>query len=90
MNKTEVVEILSKKTKLPKNKCDLLLNEFKSLILDVCSKGDEVNIRNFGKFCMQEKKERKFLNPQTKRFYVCKAKKLINFKGYKNFKYALN
>ena len=90
MNKTELVTMMSKKTQLPKTKCELFLNEFKQVILDVCSKGDDVNLRNFGKFSMQEKRARRFLNPQTKKYYICKAKKMINFKGYRNFKYAVN
>lgn len=90
MNKTELVTMMSKKTQLPKTKCELFLNEFKQVILEVCSKGDDVNLRNFGKFSMQEKRERRFLNPQTKKYYICKAKKMINFKGYRNFKYAVN
>ncbi len=90
MNKTELIELMAKKTKMPKSKCDLFLNEFKALILEVCSKGEQINLRNFGRFSMQEKGARRFLNPQTKRYYICKAKKLIAFKGYKNFKYAVN
>lgn len=90
MNKSELVTVMSKKTQIPKTKCELFLNEFKQIILEVCSKGDDVNLRNFGKFSMQEKRARKFLNPQTKKYYICKAKKMINFKSYKNFKYAVN
>lgn len=90
MNKTELVTMMSKKTQIPKTKCELFLNEFKQVILEVCSKGEDVNLRNFGKFSMQEKRARKFLNPQTKKYYICKAKKMINFKGYRNFKYAVS
>ncbi len=90
MNKTELINLMSKKTNLPKTKCDLFLNEFKSLILEVCSKGDEISLRNFGRFSMQEKKARKFLNPQTKRYYICKPKRVISFKCFDNFKYAVN
>lgn len=90
MNKTELINLLSKKTDLPKNKCNLFLSQFKEIILEVCSKGDEVNVRNFGKFVLQERKPRKFLNPQTKRYYICQSKKMINFKAFDNFKYALN
>ena len=90
MNKTELVTMMSKKTQLPKTKCELFLNEFKQVILEVCSKGDDVNLRNFGKFSMQEKRARRFLNPQTKKYYICQANKMINFKGYRNFKYAVN
>ena len=90
MNKSELVDLLSSRTKMTKRNCDNFLNELKLAILEVCSKGGNVNIRNFGKFSLQERKARKFLNPQTKRYYVCKAKKLVNFKGYDNFKYAVN
>ncbi len=90
MNKAEFVELMAKKTDLPKSKCNLFLNEFKALILEVCSKGEQINLRNFGKFSMQEKAARKFLNPQTKRYYICAPKKVIDFKGYRNFKNAIN
>ncbi len=90
MNKTELVTMMSKKTQIPKTKCELFLNEFKQVILEVCSKGEDVNLRNFGKFSMQEKRARRFLNPQTKKYYICKAKKMINFKVYRNFKYAVS
>jgi len=90
MNKTEFIAQISKKTQIPKSKCDLFLNEFRALILEACSKGDSINIRNFGKFSLEEKASRKFLNPQTMRYYVCKPKKIISFKGFKNFKYAVN
>ena len=89
MNKTEFIELLSKRTALPKSKCDLFLNQFKSTILEVCCKGDNVNLRSFGRFSLQEKKERRFLNPQTKRFYVCPPKKVVTFKSCKAFANAI-
>lgn len=90
MNKTEFVEVLAKRTKMSKSKCTNLLDEMRLAILDICSKGEEVSIRNFGKFSLQEKKSRKFLNPQTKRYYFCKPKKVVSFKGFDNFKYGVN
>ncbi len=90
MNKTEFVRLLSSRTNMPKKSCDNFLNELKLAILEVCSKGGNVNIRSFGKFSLQERKSRKFLNPQTKRYYICKPKKLVNFKSYDNFKYAIS
>ena len=88
MNKQEMMATLAKKTNLSKEKCEKVIDEFKKVILEVCGKGEEVNIRNFGRFKLQETKERKFTNPQTKRYYVSKPKKMIAFKSYKNFKYA--
>lgn len=82
MNKAEFVTLLSKKTNLSKSKCDLFLNQFKASILEVCGKGDQVTLRDFGRFSLVERKPRKFLNPQTKRYYICAPKKLIAFKSY--------
>ncbi len=90
MNKSEFVEVLAKRTNLSKSKCSLVIEEMRSAILEVCSKGEEVCIRNFGKFSLQEKGERKFLNPQTKRYYFCKPKKVVSFKSFDNFKYAIS
>ena len=90
MNKSEFIEILSKRTNLSKSKCSLVIDQMRSAILEVCSKGEEVSIRNFGKFSLQEKRERKFLNPQTKRYYFCKPKKVVSFKTFDNFKYAIS
>lgn len=90
MNKSEFVEILAKRTNLSKSKCSLVIEEMRSAILEVCSKGEQVSIRNFGKFSLQEKGERKFLNPQTKRYYFCKPKKVVSFKSFDNFKYAIS
>ena len=88
MNKQEMIAELSKKADVSKVKCEKVIDEFKNLILEVCKKGEEINLRNFGRFKMQETKERKFINPQTKRYYISPPKKIISFKGYKNFKYA--
>ena len=43
MNKSELVNILSDRTGFAKSKCDRLLNEFKNLIFEVCSKGEQIN-----------------------------------------------
>lgn len=90
MNKSQFVEILAKRTNLSKSKCNQFIDEFKATILEVCSKGEVVKLRNFGKFSLQEKKMRKFINPQTKRYYFCKPKKIVSFKSFDNFKYAVN
>lgn len=85
MNKQELVRVLSNKTKIPKSKCDLLLSTFKDTIMEVCSKGGEIVLRDFGKFTMKERKARKYLNPQTKRYYIASPKRLITFKGFSSF-----
>lgn len=85
MNKQELTAILAKRTNLSKQKCDLFLNTFKEVVCEVCNKGGEVVLRDFGKFSLKEKKARKYLNPQTKRYYIASPKKVLAFKCFKPF-----
>ena len=85
MNKNVLCSLLSKRTNLSKEKCNQFLSTFKETILEVVSKGEEISLRDFGKFSLQERKSRKFINPQTKRFYMSAPKKLVTFKSFKNF-----
>lgn len=86
MNKTELLDIVAKKTLVSKAKCDAVLKEIKNTIVEVLRKGEEVSLKDFGKFKVVETKERKCINPVTKRFYIVKPKKVTTFKSYKNFK----
>lgn len=86
MNKTELIEVIAKRTALSKTKCSEVFNEFRRTIVEVLSKGEEISIKDFGKFKVTETKERKCINPITKRFYIVKPKKITTFKSFKNFK----
>ncbi len=90
MNKKEFVEILAKKLDLSKNKCESVLSEIKSTIVDALKKGEEVSLKNFGKFKIVERKSRKCINPITKKHYYSKPKKVTRFEGYGEFKYIFN
>ena len=85
MNKQEFVDVLAKRTNMPKAKCSLFLSTFKETVLEVCTKGGDVVLRDFGKFSMKERKARKYLNPQTKRFYMASPKRTIAFKSFGKF-----
>lgn len=86
MNKSELVSIVAKRTNISKSKCDMILQTFKETIVEVLRKGEEVSLRDFGKFKVMETKARKCINPITKRFYMTKPKKVTTFKSFKNFK----
>ena len=89
MNKTELVTLVARKTKISKNKCKNVLNEFKNTIIEVLKKGEAVSLRNFGKFKVVETKARKCINPVTKRVYMSKPKKVTTFKSFNSFKLAV-
>ena len=83
MNKNEVVSVLSQRTNLSKARCEQVLKEFRNLIFEECNKGEEVRMRNFGLFKLKESKARKFINPQTHRYYISNPKRQVVFKQSK-------
>lgn len=89
MNKSELIELVSRKTKLSKVKCEKVLIEFKNTIIEVLKKGEEVSLRNFGKFKVVETKARRCVNPITKRVYMSRPKKVTTFKSFESFKLAV-
>ena len=84
MNKTEFVELLCKRTGIKKNDCVIILRHAKNIIEDVCEKGGEIVFRGFGKIKSKSMTSHRCINPQTKRFYYSKSKKIVYFKGVKN------
>lgn len=86
MNKTELIELVAKKASMSKAKVCLVFEELKNTIVDGLNKGEEISIKNFGKFKVVETKQRRCVNPITKRVYLAKPKKVTVFKSYKNFK----
>lgn len=84
MNKNEVVSVLSQRTKVSKASCERVLDEFKRLIFEECNKGEQIKMRNFGLFRLKENKARKFINPQTHRYYFSTPKRYVVFKQSKS------
>ena len=89
LNKGELIEFLAKRTGFSKTVCERVLSETKSLIVEVCLKGGQVSVRNFGRFVLKEKPSRRYVDPQTQRYCICQAKKVIDFKTFDRFRYAV-
>ncbi|MBQ7327552.1 MAG: HU family DNA-binding protein [Clostridia bacterium] len=90
MNKCELVELLAKRTGFSKVCCLKVLEAAKETIVEVCSKGGQISVKNFGKFVLKERKSCRYFNPQIQRFCTSVAKKVIEFQGFDAFKYALD
>ena len=84
MNKKDFVYLVSKNSKIPFDVCEKVLSFAKSTILQVCLKGENITLRGFGKFQVKNRDSRNFVNPQTKRYYLFKSKRIVYFKGVDN------
>lgn len=65
MNKAELVEAISKKTKTPKTHIEYILNTTLEIIRENVRKGEEVKLVGFGTFTKSKRNARVGHNPQT-------------------------
>ncbi|TWT01847.1 HU family DNA-binding protein [Planomicrobium sp. CPCC 101079] len=90
MNKTELIQAVSNKTKLSKDQASKAVNEILGSITQALQNSEEVKINDFGAFQVAEKSERKGRNPQTGEEITIAASKSPQFKAAKTLKDAVN
>lgn len=86
VNKAQLVEKLSKKTRLPKAQSELVLNAALEIIQKSVSKGEEVKLVGFGTFDRALRKSRAGRNPKTGSTLVIPEAKVPRFRAGKEFK----
>ena len=90
MNKSQFVEKLAKKVRLPKSQTELVLDAAIKLIQHSVSKGDEVKLVGFGTFDQLVRKKRKGRNPKTGTAIEIPQTRVPRFRPGKEFKTSLD
>ncbi len=90
MNKTELVDEISKETGLTKKDSEAALKSFIGVVSKELSKGDDVQIIGFGTFSVGERAARSGRNPKTGETIKIAASKSPKFKPGKALKDAVN
>ncbi|WP_212113334.1 HU family DNA-binding protein [Candidatus Shikimatogenerans silvanidophilus] len=91
MKKTDLINILSKKTDISKTITKNFLDNFISIIINSISKKEKVSIIDFGTFLFNKRKERYGVNPKTGEKIKIPAKNVVKFKpGSKFLKFINN
>ena len=80
LTKNQIVEAVQNQTGFPKNRSYQIVENLLELIKDTLTSGEDVLISNFGKFCVNQKKERKGRNPATGEDLMLEPRKVIVFK----------
>lgn len=80
MNKAELIEHISKVTKLPKASIKQTLEVFVETVGNILKKNDQVTLTGFGTFTVTKRKARSGINPVTKAKMTIPAKKVPKFK----------
>ncbi|MBN1783282.1 HU family DNA-binding protein [bacterium] len=65
MTKAEIVDIISGGTGLTKIETAAVVDGFLATVAHALRKGDHVELRGFGTFCLRERKEKHVANPRT-------------------------
>lgn len=80
MNKAELVDAISKKTKLSKANTDKVLTTFMDVVKNQAKKGDKITLVGFGTYEVRQRKATTGVNPKTREKIKIPAKKVLKFK----------
>ncbi len=86
MNKAQLVDRLSEKTKLTKSQSEIFLDATLDIIQNTVSNGEEVKLVGFGTFSRTARKERPARNPKTGEAVTIPSQNVPRFKPGKDFK----
>ncbi len=86
MNKAQLIEQLSQKTRMPKSQSEEVLNATLEIITQAVSRGDEVKLVGFGTFDRSRRKARTGRNPKTGTSLIIPECKVPRFRPGKEFK----
>lgn len=90
MTKSELIEAVAAKLKLPKGKAELVVNSVFDTMVDSLKSGDGIEIRGFGSFTVRSYKAYDGRNPRTGAMVQVKPKKLPFFKVGKDLRERVN
>ena len=90
MNKEELVQEISKKSKVTQKEANEVLSALIETVQKTVSKGKKVTLVGFGTFEVSERAAREGRNPQTNETMTIPASKAPKFKAGKALKDALN
>jgi DNA-binding protein HU-beta len=65
VTKAEIIDLIAKGTGLTKVETSAVVEGFLSTIEYALQKGQRVEIRGFGTFCLRERREKRVANPKT-------------------------
>lgn len=90
MNKTDIIEALSKERNIPAREAKDIVNTILDSMTEALVNGNKIEIRGFGSFSIKQYESYTGMKPRTGEKTVVKAKKLPVFKVGKNLREAVN
>jgi DNA-binding protein HU-beta len=86
MTKSNLIEVISEKTEIPKDVVSQVIKEMNDIIIRTLAKGDSVKITGFGTFHTAVRKARNIKNPKTGKILEVPERKVSKFRPGKVLK----
>ena len=80
LTKAGIIQHITHETGLPKQKATHAVERLLEIMKDTLACGEEVLISGFGKFCINEKSERRGRNPATGESMTLSARRVVTFR----------
>ena len=90
LTKIQIIEAVQNQTGFTKNRSYQIVENLLELIKDTLTSGEDVLISNFGKFCVNQKKERRGRNPATGDAMMLAPRKVVTFTCSRNLRERIN
>jgi integration host factor subunit alpha len=90
LTKDDVVKALVKETGCQLNQSVEMIETLLELIKFTLASGDDVLISGFGKFCVNEKRQRKGRNPATGEDMMLEARRVVTFRCSRQLREKIN
>ena len=90
LTKDDVVKALVKETGCQLNQSVEMIETLLELIKFTLASGEDVLISGFGKFCVNEKRQRKGRNPATGEDMILDARRMVTFKCSRQLRDKIN
>jgi len=89
MTKAELIDIVADEAEITKVAAERAINSLTENVQKVLRKGDKITFTGFGTFLVGKRRQRKGLNPQTKKAITIPACRVPKFKAGKQLKAAI-
>ncbi|RKZ67432.1 MAG: integration host factor subunit alpha [Gammaproteobacteria bacterium] len=80
LTKADIVEAVQSEIGFPKQQSIQIVESLLELIKSKLESGDDVLVSGFGKFCVNEKRERRGRNPSTGEDLMLAPRRVVTFK----------
>ncbi len=90
ITKSHIIRAVAKGSGLTHQKSHQTVEILIEIIKNTLASHENISISNFGKFCIKQKKERKWRNPATGRTMMLPPRRSVTFAGFKKLRAKLN